>query len=167
MCDGLAVCLLIRVFFFFLPLKSLITPFTLQTDNSSFTLKVPVYFSWTLIILLVRTVYWSCQPKWSNHFFMHRTKALPGAAFWQTVPNLQSCHCCLSSLTMPERSFEIFQRSNTLMRLARNIPHKIFFRSSFTLSNCVTQRFVLKHWIESLKAENRLSGCPADKTMHF
>lgn len=141
----LCVCTFIG-FFFFLQLKSLITPFSLQTDSSSFTLKVPVYSSWTLIILLVRTVYWSCQPKWSNHLFMHRTKALPGAAFWQTVRNLHSCHCCLSSLTMPERSFEIFQNSNTLLKLARKIPCKIFFfRSSFTLSNCVTPLCVLKH----------------------
>lgn len=68
-------------------LKRLITLFSLaETDRSSFRVKVPVYFSWTLDYPAHSDrVYWSCQPKWSNHLFMCRTKALPGAVFWQTV----------------------------------------------------------------------------------
>lgn len=68
-------------------LKRLITLFSLaETDRSSFSVKVPVHFSWTLDYPAhSNRVYWSCQPKWSYHLFMRRTKALPGAGFWQTV----------------------------------------------------------------------------------
>ncbi len=66
--------------------ERLITLFTVA-DRSSFSLKVPVYFSWTLDYPAYSyRVYWSHRPKWSNHLFMHRTKALPGAVLWQTVP---------------------------------------------------------------------------------